>query len=464
MSSRGEVRLPSMTEPGTSGDKRKRRIKKVPAGTAEVKDYYPRSDLIVRDRSPYPVRVNEIQYREESDAEEEVVEVEHTEERNREGMAKKGEDSEIAAPLRFMKESEDARRAELVEMFRHLRGDDAARQREDDERRQRNKREDDRVRERRELLQEKLKGLGVYKEGNELGAFMAKFERIMKESEVDERSWAERLYPKLPERMCLRVAQERDEEVAYEEIKRVLLKAAVETAITYGNQLFEANSELFKSMTAGGIVEWLRRVMEGVLQGCKNVGDCRVSIALALLRKVLPQGGKAFMETRKVSEWGELRDGLEDWMSGREKGNFFRPLGGGPSENNRGYHTRESYVGRENVRSGNDRERNNNFSGYLTCFTCGERGHRSRECKKEGKVGSYVYRAPTCYSCGKVGHRSIECTTKKGASPVKKEASPKKMSMLWNSFESCRECSIRVSEWRQDQGLDRLRGRVRLSS
>ncbi len=423
MSSGGEVRLPSMTEPGPSGDKRRKRIKKVPASVSEGEDYLPRSDLIVQGRSPYPVRGNEVQYREDSDVEEE------------EGMAKRGEESEMAALLRFMKESEDARRTELMEMLRHMRGDDAARQREDDGRRQRNKREDDRVRERRELLQEKLKGLGVYKEGNELGAFLAKFERIMRESEVDERSWAERLYPKLPERMCLRVAQERDGEVEYKEVKRVLLKAAGETAITYGNQLFEANSELFKSMTAGGIAEWLRRVVEGVFQGCKSIEDCRLAIALALLRRVLPQGGKAFMENRKVSEWGELRDSLEDWMSGREKGNFFRPLGGGPSENTRGYRTRESYLGRENVRVGNDKEKGSSASGHLTCFSCGERGHRSTECRKEGKTGGsgYVYRPPTCYSCGKVGHRSTECTVRRGAAPVKKEASPKKMSVLWNT-------------------------------
>ncbi len=118
-------------------------------------------------------------------------------------------------------------------------------------------------------------------------------------------------------------------------------------------------------MTAGGIADWLKRVMDGVFQGCKSINDCGVAIALALLRRVLPQSGKAFMETRRVSEWGELRESLEDWMSGREKGNFFRPLGGGPSENTRGYRVRESNFGRENVRGGNDREKVGSTSGYL---------------------------------------------------------------------------------------------------
>ncbi len=127
--------------------------------------------------------------------------------------------------------------------------------------------------------------------------------------------------------------------------------------------------------------------MDGAFQGCKSINDCGVAIALALLRRVLPQSGKAFMETRKVSEWGELRESLEDWMSGREKGNFFRPLGGGPSENTRGYRVRESNFGRENVRGGNDREKVGSTSGYLTCYNCGERGHKSTECKKEVKAG-----------------------------------------------------------------------------
>ncbi len=453
VSSRGEVRPLFMTEPGPGGDKRKRRARRIPTSISEGGNYHPRSDLTLQERSPYPARGNEVYYKEESDIEiepeadesvvastEEVVEV-----RSTARMAKNGEESDVAALLRYMKESEDARRSELVEMMRHMRGGDADRQREEDERRQRNRREDNKVRESRELLQEKLKGLGVYKDGSELGAFLAKFERIMKESTIDEGSWAERLYPKLPERMCLRVEQEREEEVEYKEIKRVLLKAAGETAITYGNQLFEANSELFKGKTAGGIAEWLRRVIEGVFQGCRSIEECRLAIALALLRRVLPQGGKAFMETRKVSEWGELRDSLEDWMSGREKGNFFRPLGGGPSDNTRGYRAREGYVGRENVRSGYDKDRSSSVSGYLTCFSCGERGHRSTECKKEGKTGGsgYVYRPPTCYSCGKVGHKSTECTVRKGAASVKREASPKKMSVLWNT-KSCSAGNVAV--------------------
>ncbi len=59
----------------------------------------------------------------------------------------------------------------------------------------------------------------------------------------------------LPERLCLRVAQLRDDGSEYAEVKGVLLKAAGETAITYGNQLFEATSDTFKGMSANTMVE-----------------------------------------------------------------------------------------------------------------------------------------------------------------------------------------------------------------
>ncbi len=93
-------------------------------------------------------------------------------------------------------------------------------------------------------MQEKLKGLGVYKYGSELGAYLEKFERIMREGEIEDKFWAERLYPRLPERLCVRVAQLRDDGSVYAEVKGVLLKAAGETAITYGNQLFDATRRL----------------------------------------------------------------------------------------------------------------------------------------------------------------------------------------------------------------------------
>ncbi len=343
---------------------------------------------------------------------------------------------------RRAKEDEATRKREEEERARKRReegedrrlGEEAARRREEEERRRTSRLEDDRVRERRELLQEKLKGLGVYKEGNELGAYLGKFERIMREGKVSENDWGERLYPRLPETLCMRVAQARDNEDEYGEIKRILLKAMGETAITYGNQLLEANGDLFKGMTTGGIADWLLRVTKGMCQGTKTIEECMLAIALAVLRRSLPPSGKAFLEMRKIGEWGELREALEDWMSGRQRGNFYRPLGSGPSEVNRGYRgtvDKESWYGRGGKAQGTGSgDKVGNTYGVVTCYSCGEKGHRASECRRDRQGSSYIARVPTCYNCGKVGHKSPECMVKKGMVTVKKEPNPTKMSML----------------------------------
>ncbi len=111
----------------------------------------------------------------------------------------------------------------------------------------------------------------------------------------------------LPERLCSRVAEARDAKASYEEIKGVLLRAAGETAITYGNQLLEVTGEFFKGMSAGEALEWLRRTTGGMCRDCDSIEDCKLTIAMALLRKVLPQSGKIFLELRKIGNWGSLR-------------------------------------------------------------------------------------------------------------------------------------------------------------
>ncbi len=129
------------------------------------------------------------------------------------------------AELEIRKEADQARRRELADMFQQFhemdgerrrrereaeRGEEAVRRREDNDVRREFRKEDDIARERRELLGEKLKSLGNYKEGNELGGYLEKFERILGESGVKDKDWVERLYPRLPERLCSRVAEARD--------------------------------------------------------------------------------------------------------------------------------------------------------------------------------------------------------------------------------------------------------------
>ncbi len=63
--------------------------------------------------------------------------------------------------------------------------------------------------------------------------------------------------------------------------------------------------------------------------------------------------------------------------------------------------------------------------GVVTCFACGEKGHRSVECRKNSgakpSVGGAGVRPVTCFSCGKPGHRSIECPSRKAGELVKRK-------------------------------------------
>ncbi len=107
-----------------------------------------------------------------------------------------------------------------------------------------------------------------------------------------------------------------------------------ETSLTYGHQLFDLMGEMLKGKTAGEICEQVERISRGVLQGCLTLEQCVVALAVALTRKVIPQAGKIFLETRNVGSVQDLRKAWETWMSGRQKGNslsrgLVRPARGG---------------------------------------------------------------------------------------------------------------------------------------
>ncbi len=199
-----------------------------------------------------------------------------------EGMARK-EEGELSSLMRYMMERDERREAEerrrreeREERERERRREDEDRQREfmriEAERRreenlERRSAEEER-KDLKELQQEKMKALGSYKEGTELGDYLGKFERLLKECKVDEGSWSERLYPRLPERLCTRVAAERDEEAGYSVVKQALLKTVSETTLTYGRNLFDLSGEGLKHLAGGDTCEHIVKTCRGVLQGC----------------------------------------------------------------------------------------------------------------------------------------------------------------------------------------------------
>ncbi len=163
---------------------------------------------------------------------------------------RKEEEVRRRVEVELRRADEEARRMELREMFRQMnevergRGDrhkeaEVERRKADEDARKERREEEERKREKKERLKEKLTGLGVVKESVDLGMYLDRFERIMRECEVEADEWVEKLFARLNEKLCVRVNELRDEGAGYEVIKRALLKAVGETTITYGHRIFE---------------------------------------------------------------------------------------------------------------------------------------------------------------------------------------------------------------------------------
>ncbi len=211
----------------------------------------------------------------------------------------------------------------------------------------------------------------------------------------------------------------RDDGADYDEVKRVLLKTVGETSLTYGHQLFELTGEALKTKSVSEVVEVIEKVCRGVLQGCSTLEECVGALAAALTRRVIPPGGKAFLEGKKLSKLEDIRDAWETWMSGRMKGNFYKVLGSSIDSGSKSF--RDSGV-RSQGSVSSDRG-----SFMPNCFNCGERGHRAFECRKGKSGGSSVNSRATggvvtCFTCNKQGHRSPDCPSKRVGSTVKKES------------------------------------------
>ncbi len=178
--------------------------------------------------------------------------------------------------------------------------------------------------EKRELRIELLKGLGSYKEGTQLVGYLTKFERIMVDCGIEEDSWLERLTAHLPDRLCARIAQARSDGGSYDEVKSESL-AVGENSVSYGFKLFEDKCETLKTLTAGQITEFIERLCRGVLQRGTSKEDCVVELALAYTRFVMPQDGRVFLRGRKIEKMKNLMVAWEEWLAGRQPGNFYHP-------------------------------------------------------------------------------------------------------------------------------------------
>ncbi len=177
--------------------------------------------------------------------------------------------------------------------------------------------------------------------------------------------------------------------------------------------------DALKAKSGDEVLDEISRLCKGLFQGAKTVEDCVFALAMAITRQVIPSGGRVFMENRKIGNMTNLRECWCDWISGRQKGNFYKMMGSSSGEG-----VRSGRVGRDSTTGSRP---------VLTCFICGEAGHRAVGCKVRRTGSPNVDRVtspanrvwqPTCFTCHKEGHKSPDCSLKKIGSAVKKEPMP----------------------------------------
>lgn len=118
---------------------------------------------------------------------------------------------------------------------------------------------------------------------------MERFERIMRECEVEADEWVDKLFSRLNEKLCVRVSALKDEGAGYEAIKGALLN---------GHRIFELNGEALKAKTGDEIVDLIGRNCRGLFQNSKSVEDCVFALAIAITRQVIPSGGRVSWKIR----------------------------------------------------------------------------------------------------------------------------------------------------------------------
>ncbi len=124
-------------------------------------------------------------------------------------------------------------------------------ERERDERTRLNKEEERKYRKKQDELKDRWMSFSSFKEGDDLNAFLARFEQhVMKSCEVEEDLRTTNLYSRLNITLCSRMKPMLDGGAEYGVVKTLLLESVGATVVTYGKKLYEVTTESVKAMTA----------------------------------------------------------------------------------------------------------------------------------------------------------------------------------------------------------------------
>ncbi len=165
------------------------------------------------------------------------------------------------------------------------------------------------------------------------------------------------------------------------------------------------------------MIEHLSGIAQGLMQEAKDLKDVMFVLVKMMVRHCLPHNGIVFLEGKKVNNLEQLRKVLEAW-----DGDFTKIPGQSVKADKKDKPVSSSSHFRG--------------EGKPSCGMCGKIGHKSEVWRSPAVIAVVVIAVVviavvvqpaqstpiTCFICGQPGHKSPDCREKgKGTKQVKKE-------------------------------------------
>ena len=272
-----------------------------------------------------------------------------------------------------------------------------------------------------------LFSIPVYREGEDIEAFLSTAERRLGAAEIPQGEWIPIMDTKLSGSLSTAWQDITIVVGDYAEARDRLLKVCGYTPRLAADSFYGFRVEQSKGLTADQLYHRGLQLMRRVLAPIRISEAAEYALLKGWIGNVISRKARAALDARVVSNAAELINALQDFLA----------LDGGRNEG------QAATFGRGNSEAPRERS-----VGGITCYKCGRVGHKAADCwggRREAsgpKVGSVaagsVGTKIICYTCGEEGHKSPQCPkNQRGEKAGNKEAKPKPIKRIWKSQTGC---------------------------